>query len=99
MSLDDGQVEELRKWAVGLSDDARPEVRAAGKALLMLAGDLQAARSQLLEERLILRALEERTQQEEPQPQSGLISDLMRRLSRRRRIREGDEAATPQASE
>jgi hypothetical protein len=56
--VDDGQVEELRKWAVGLSADGRPEVRAAAKAILLLAEDLIAARSQLLEERLIREALE-----------------------------------------
>jgi hypothetical protein len=56
--VDDGQVEELRKWAIGLSADGRPEVRAAAKAILLLADDLIAARSQLLEERLIREALE-----------------------------------------
>ena len=56
--MDDGQVEELRKWALGLSGDGRPEVRAAAKAILLLADDLIAARSQLLEDRLIRGALE-----------------------------------------
>jgi hypothetical protein len=85
MNLDDDQVEELRKWASGLSDDPRVEVRAAGKALLMLAGDLQAARSQLLEERLIRQALEERAQQEEARSQRALFPDLMTRIRRRAR--------------
>jgi hypothetical protein len=70
--VDDGQVEELRKWALGLSADGRPEVRAAAKAILLLADDLIAARSQLLEERLIREALEAR--------QEDLDRDLLGRL-------------------
>lgn len=56
--MDDGQVGELRRWASGLSTDTRPEVKAAAKAILLLADDLEAARSQLLEERMIRQALE-----------------------------------------
>jgi hypothetical protein len=64
--VDDGQVDELRRWAQGLSTDFRPEVQAAAKAITMLADDLAAARSQLLEERMIREALEAN----EPQPNS-----------------------------
>ena len=56
--VEDAQVDELRRWADGLAEDSRPEVKAAAKAILMLAEDLAAARSQLLEERLIREALE-----------------------------------------
>jgi len=56
--VDDGQVDELRRWAQGLATDPRPEVQAAAKAITMLADDLDAARSQLLEERMIREALE-----------------------------------------
>ncbi len=58
--MDDGQVEELRGWAAGLGKDGRPEVRAAAKAIMLLSEDLLAARSQLLEERMIRQALEGR---------------------------------------
>jgi hypothetical protein len=58
--VDDGQVAELRQWADGLAKDGRPELRAAAKAILLLSEDLLAARSQLLEERLIRQALETR---------------------------------------
>lgn len=58
LTVEDGQVEELRRWAQGLSTDTRPEVQAAAKAITMLADDLGAARSQLLEERMIREALE-----------------------------------------
>ena len=58
--MDDDQVEELRRWAKGLSTDPRPEVKAAAKAIALLSEDVLAARSQLLEERLIREALEAR---------------------------------------
>lgn len=57
--VDDEQVGELRKWAKGLSEDPRAEVRAAARAILLLADDLMAARSQLLEDSWIKQALEE----------------------------------------
>jgi hypothetical protein len=57
--LEHDQVAELQEWAKGLVDDERPEVRAAAKAILLLAGDLLAARSQLLEHQWIKQALEE----------------------------------------
>ncbi len=57
--LEDDQIEELRGWAKGLAEDQRPELRAAARAILMLADDLLAAHSQLLEDRWIKQALEE----------------------------------------
>ena len=56
--VESGQVEELRRWAKGLATDGRPEVQAAAKAITLLADDLDAARSQLFEERMIREALE-----------------------------------------
>lgn len=80
--MEDGQIEELRRWAVGLSNDGRPEVKAAAKAILMLADDLRAARSQLLEERMIRQALE--SQQE--QAEAGAADDVERDLRSRLRM-------------
>jgi hypothetical protein len=57
--LEDAQVVELRKWAKGLVEDERPEFRSTARAILLLADDLLAARSQLLEDRWIKQALEE----------------------------------------
>jgi hypothetical protein len=57
--LEDGQVAELREWATGLAEDEHPEIRAAAKAILLLANDLLAARSQMLEDQWIKQALEE----------------------------------------
>jgi hypothetical protein len=57
--LTTSRVAELRRWATGLAEDERPEVRAAAKAILLLANDLLAARSQLLEYRWIKQALDD----------------------------------------
>jgi len=73
--VDDEQVEELREWAKGLAEDERPEVRAAAKAILLLADDLLAARSQMLEDRWIKQALEEQ--------QATVERTLLDRLRRR----------------
>jgi hypothetical protein len=81
--MDDDQIEELRRWAVGLSEDSRPEVKAAAKAMIMLADDLRAARSQLVEERAIRQALEEQEEQEEaiePGGEDDVSQDLVGRL-------------------
>jgi hypothetical protein len=83
MVVDDGQVAEIRRWAQGLSTDSRPEVKAAAKAILMLADDLDAARSQLLEERLIREALEagpSGEQQDGEFPERQVDRDLSARL-------------------
>jgi hypothetical protein len=84
--MDDSQVEELRRWAVGLSNDPRPEVKAAAKAILMLTDDVRAARSQLWEERMIREALEAREAADET---PAIERDLFRRVgsSLARRIR------------
>jgi len=73
--VDDEQVEELREWATGLAEDERPELRAAAKAILLLADDLLAARSQMLEDRWIKQALEEQ--------QATVERTLLNRLRRR----------------
>jgi hypothetical protein len=57
--LEHDQIDELRDWAKGLAEDERPELRAAAKAILLLADDLLAARSQLLEHQWIKQALED----------------------------------------
>ncbi|HEU0304581.1 MAG TPA: hypothetical protein VFR32_08370 [Gaiellaceae bacterium] len=83
-TVDDGQVEELRRWAQGLSTDTRPEVKAAARAITMLADELEAARSQLLEERMIREALEARQADEEAaEMEHDLRTRLFQRLYRR----------------
>lgn len=82
-ALGDEQVEELRRWAVGLATDPRPEVKAAAKAIHLLSEDLLAARSQLLEERMIRQALEERDAFEEAEAElvtEEVPRDLLLRL-------------------
>ena len=85
--VDDGQVQELRRWAQGLSTDPRPEVQAAAKAITMLADDLEAARSQLLEERMIREALETRMADDEAaEMERDLRTRLLAKLSRGKRV-------------
>ena len=83
-TVEDGQVEELRRWADGLATDGRPEVHAAAKAIILLADDLDAARSQLLEERMIRQALEANATEDAATPDGadsdGVERDLRARL-------------------
>jgi hypothetical protein len=97
--MDDSQVEELRRWAVGLSNDPRPEVKAAAKAILMLTDDVRAARSQLSEERMIREALEARDAAAEAAP--AIERDLFRRVgsSLARRIRQQPAGAPEEEPE
>ena len=39
--LDEVKLETLRRWGVGLADDPREEVRAAGRAILMLIEEVE----------------------------------------------------------
>jgi hypothetical protein len=39
--LDEAKLETLRRWGVGLADDPREEVRAAGRAILMLVEEVE----------------------------------------------------------
>jgi hypothetical protein len=58
-------------------------VKAAAKAITMLAEELEAARSQLLEERMIREALESRLAEEEAaEMERDLRTRLLARLSR-----------------
>ena len=74
--LEHDQVAELQSWARGLVDDERPEVRAAARAILLLADDLLAARSQLLEHAWIKQALED----QQATVERTLLSRLRRRV-------------------
>ena len=85
--VEDAQVEELRRWAEGLAEDPRPELRAAAKAILLLARDVEAARSQLLEERMIRGALEDQAARAEEKAEGDPSEDLFRRLRTLLRLR------------
>ncbi len=84
--LEHEQIEELRRWANGLVEDERPELHAAAKAILLLADDLLAARSQLLEDEWIKQALAE-------QEAASIERTLAQRLRRLVRARAGDAEA------
>jgi hypothetical protein len=89
-NVEDGQVEELRRWAKGLRRDGRPEVRAAAKAIQLLCDDLLATRSQLLEERMIRQAFEERFAAEDENLPEDLLTRLRIFLHLRRRAVESE---------
>lgn len=86
--MDDAQVEELRRWAVGLAEDDRPELRAAARAIFLLAADVEAARSQLLEDRLIRQALEARDNSEPDPDLQQTLGERLRGFLRARRLQE-----------
>ena len=48
--MDDEQVQELRTWAQRLATDDRADVRAAGRAIVMLADELSALRARRRQE-------------------------------------------------
>ena len=83
--VDDGQVQELRRWAQGLSTDPRPEVQAAAKAITMLADAPEAPRRPLREDRMTRPALEGlRADDEAVEMERDLRTRLFQRLSRGR---------------
>lgn len=49
--LDEAKIETLRAWGEGLSADARPEVRAAGRAITMLVEEIERLNVDLWNER------------------------------------------------
>ena len=49
--LDEERLERLRGWGAGLSDDARDEVRAAGRAILLLVAEIEHLQVELWNER------------------------------------------------
>ena len=57
--LDEEKLETLRRWGEGLSEDARDEVRAAGRAILLLIEEIERLHIDLWHER-------ERVGDEEP---------------------------------
>ena len=81
-NVDDGQVDDSAGGRTGSSTDPRPEVKAAAKAITMLADDLNAARSQLLEERMIREALESQDEKDASELEHDLRSRLRARLAR-----------------
>jgi hypothetical protein len=55
--LDEERIEHLRRWGDGLADDGREEVRAAGRAILILIEEIEALHADLWQERSTRRAV------------------------------------------
>ena len=81
--MDDGQVEELRKWALSLATASRPDLNAAAKAILLLTHDLRAARTRLVayERKAYLTAPEIAEVEAQPDAECDRGSGLRARLS------------------
>jgi hypothetical protein len=54
--VDDEEFETIRRWAEGLQSDPRVELRAAAKAILMLAEEVETLQIELWNTRLALKA-------------------------------------------
>jgi hypothetical protein len=53
--VNEDEFESLRRWGDALVDDPRPEVRAAGKAILLLAAEIERLQLELWHARLGIR--------------------------------------------
>jgi hypothetical protein len=90
--LDEEKIEILRRWGEGLQHDDREELRAAGRAILLLIEEVDRLHVELWNERTAVRAMrpeEDQFAETEPEVESSLRARL--RHFRRRRS-EGDMA-------
>jgi hypothetical protein len=69
--LEDEEFETICRWAEGLQSDPRVEVRAAAKAILMLAAELERLQVELWNTRLALQ--EGRVQEEGPEREAAEV--------------------------
>jgi hypothetical protein len=80
-SMDEDQFAALRRWGEGLRADARHEVRAAGKAIVLLCDEVERLEIALLNERTLPRPADEHDRRDgEPEP----ATTLHRRLEQLR---------------
>jgi hypothetical protein len=82
-SVDEDQLTALRKWGEGLRQDGREEVRAAGRAIVLLCDEIERLEIALLHERV----REERSFPPPPPSEHQLqardvVSSLLQRLER-----------------
>jgi hypothetical protein len=100
--VDEDEFETLRRWGEGLEGDARPEIRAAGKAIRMLAEEVEKLQVELWNARLGIQA--SAAPPEEPEPaeaaatgevQSDLRNEAHRILERMGRAAKRLQSARP----
>jgi hypothetical protein len=85
--LDEDKIDMLRRWGDGLQADSREELRAAGRAILLLIEEIERLHVELWRDRPL--PADEEALEAEPDVDSSLLSRL-RHLGRRR-----EELATP----
>jgi hypothetical protein len=76
--LDEERIETLREWGTGLSTSARDELRAAGKAILMLVDEIDRLQADVWNARAAA------TQQAATERSEGLATTLSERIARGR---------------
>jgi hypothetical protein len=77
--LDAEKLETLRRWGAGLSEDGRDEVRAAGRAILLLIEEVEHLYVDLWHARAIAMAPPPQPPPE-PEPREPVSEPLLRRL-------------------
>jgi hypothetical protein len=100
--VDDEQLRELRRWADGLAAVESPELRAAGRAIVMLSDEVEALRAQLALEHDTAERLEEAA----PAPivsdagrdaeLGGALRTRLRSFTRRRAVRGANDSEPEQ---
>jgi hypothetical protein len=78
--LDAEKLETLRRWGAGLSDDGRDEVRAAGRAILLLIDEVEHLYVDLWHARAAAAVVPEAVDEIEPVPDEPVADSLLRRL-------------------
>jgi hypothetical protein len=95
--LDEEKIELLRRWGEGLQRDEREEIRAAGRAILLLIEEIDQLHVELWNERTAGRAVapfEDELLETAPDVESSLRA----RLRQLRRRRSEPDIAPPEAS-
>jgi hypothetical protein len=93
--LDEEKIELLRRWGEGLERDEREEIRAAGRAILLLIEEIDQLHVELWNERTAARAVGvEEDELTETNPD--VASSLRERLRHLRRRRSDPDMAPPE---
>jgi hypothetical protein len=86
--LDAERLETLRAWGEGLAADAREEVRAAGRAILLLAEEIDRLYVDLWHARTLTPVEADEEPRSDAEVSANMVAALRRRLDRLRRPRQ-----------
>jgi hypothetical protein len=95
--LDEEKIELLRRWGEGLQRDEREEIRAAGRAILLLIEEIDQLHVELWNERTAGRAVAP-PEDELAESMPDVASSLRVRLRQLRRRRSEPDIAPPETS-